>query len=703
MIRLLTVSIYVLLSTLVHATPGNIRAELNPIYEAFNHGAFDEAIAKSDLLLETLKAEQPLPTDSLGLVYYWRGLSYNRKSDFEKAVVNFEKAIKYQFKANDLIFEYGKALHGVGRLKESKAAFEQSYGQKYKSAMALYYLGFLSQQLGEEENVKIYDDKIAHLKIEEQKTAAVEVKKAIQKVEKTLPPSPVVNIEEELAEVMEAFQTGLYARSIRRLEELSTKIEKIKPFPADKMGVLSYWKGLSHNRLMDYANAVPAFEKAISLDFKSSDLQYEYAQALYGSEKISEARTAFQESFNQKYKAGVSLYYMGFLSQELGQLEDAKKYYQQIAMLDEVEKNEVEQASLMQVGDILLEQIEKQPDAIKKVQTEVIPQYKKAYSLDKKSSLAQQIDTKIKNLEEKYELVLYKMRNNRPTQVPPYFARASMDSAFDDNVVYSADETNLAQSKKASPLTKTDVMGRYSFYYKNIISIAPEIRTNRTQYWNRTSSIKANDNYAIVPAIRTAYEHTLWGRAASHLFDFDYNYAHRDLNADDKLEFSSRTQTYMLGERFNYLTNGETVFRLRRRHFNSFNESSNSITSSFVMEQILALKSGHMFILIGSYDQARNETKAFSTNALMARTDVIFPRYKDLFTPTLGLGVTITDPINNPDRGLEKMINPSVKLTRTLTPRLRATLRFEYWKSTSNVKTFQYTKKASGLELEYVF
>jgi len=82
---------------------------------------------------------------------------------------------------------------------------------------------------------------------------------------------------------------------------------------------------------------------------------------------------------------------------------------------------------------------------------------------------------------------------------------------------------------------------------------------------------------------------------------------------------------------------------------------------------------------------------------------VIFPRYKDLFTPTLGLGVTITDPINNPDRGLEKMINPSVKLTRTLTPRLRATLRFEYWKSTSNVKTFQYTKKASGLELEYVF
>ena len=186
MIRLLCI-FAVLLSFTLQASPQHLRADLTPIYEAFNQGAFDEAIAKSDLLLESLKAEQPLPTDSLGLVYYWRGLSFNRKSDFKMAVVNFEKAIKYQFKANDLIFEYGKALHGVGRLKESKAAFEQSYGQKYKSAMALYYLGFLSQKLGEDEEVKIYEYKMAHLKTEESKTAAVEVKRAIQKVEKTLP------------------------------------------------------------------------------------------------------------------------------------------------------------------------------------------------------------------------------------------------------------------------------------------------------------------------------------------------------------------------------------------------------------------------------------------------------------------------------------------------------------------------------------
>jgi hypothetical protein len=412
---------------------------------------------------------------------------------------------------------------------------------------------------------------------------------------------------------------------------------------------------------------------------------------------------AFQLSFNQGFKPAVCLYYLGYLSAEDGKPADAANYYLQISQLPLEEKKEVEQAAQMQLGDLWLKDVETRVDTVKNIEQKIIPQYLRAIKIDPDSRLAGEMKNKIRELQQKYELVLFKMRNNRPTQVPPYFLRASLDNAFDDNVVYSADETNLAQSDKASAYSKADFMGRYSFYYKNIMSFAPEFKSNRTHYWNRKDNIQANDNYAMIPAIRTAYEHSLWQRPASHLFDYEFNYAHRNLNSDDKLIFSSRTHTYMLGERFNFLTNGETIVRLKRRQFESFNENSNSSTSSFVLEQVLSLQSGFMLILMGSYDQTRNETKTFNTNALMTRGDVIFPRYKDWFTMTLGLSTTFTDPYNNEERGKERTLNPSLKFTRTISGRLRGTWRFEYTKNSSDADAFQYTKRATGLEMEYVF
>jgi predicted Zn-dependent protease len=671
--------------------------EINALYDSFNKANYDQALEQSRELINDLEKQTPQPKDKLGLLHYWRGLCFNRKKDYAKALINFEKSIKYQFKAKDLLYEYGKALYALGELDQAQKVFADSYQNKYQTSLSLFYLGIIAEEL--EESKKQVAPEITP---QEVPTKTAEVPQKVKPTVAATPPAPV-NVDAELGQVYEAFKTGLYDRANRQLQELKEKVKLTAPQQTETLGLIAYWQGLNYNRQMDYTNATPAFESALSFDFKAPDLQYEYAQALYGSERLPEAIAAFQESFKQQFKPGVSLYYMAFLMQESGDKYKANEYYQLISTLSEEEKKEVEQASQMQIATMQLELIEAKPDAIRGVEAVVIPQFRKAMALDKDSNLAKEMSAKIRELQEKYELVLFKMRNNRPTQVPPYFLRASLDNAFDDNVVYSADETQISQSQKASSFTKLDVMGRYSYYLKNIMSFSPELRTNRTRYHNRNDTIQANDNYAIVPAVRTAYEHTLWNRPASHLFDYEYNYAHRDLNAEDKLIFSSRTQTYMLGERFNLLSNGETIVRYRQRHFDSYLAASNSVTNSFVLEQILSLKSGHMLILMGSYDQARNNTDLFNTNALMTRMDVIFPRYKDWFTPTVGMGLTFTDPYNNSSRGLEKLINPSVKLTRTISPRMRATFRLEYWKNNSNATSFQYTKQATGVELEYVF
>ena len=671
--------------------------EINALYESFNKANYDLALKQSSELIEDLEEQTPLPKEKLGLIHYWRGLCFNRKKEYAKALINFEKSIQYQFKAKDLLYEYGKALYGMGELDQAKKIFAESYQNKYQTSLSLFYLGIIAEEIEETEK-QIVPHKVADKAPIQKVVKPIRVKKV-----KETTPLATLNVDTELGQVYEAFKTGLYDRSNRLLQELQDKVKLSAPHQTETLGLIAYWQGLNYNRQMDYTNATTAFEAALQYDFKAPDLQYEYAQALYGSERLPEAITAFQESFKQQFKPGVSLYYMAFLMQESGEKYKANEYYQMISKLSEEEKKDVEQAAQMQIATMQLELVESKPDAIRGVEAVVIPQFKTAIALDKESNLAKEMTTKIRELQEKYELVLFKMRNNRPTQVPPYFLRASLDNAFDDNVVYSADETQLSQSEKASAFTKMDLMGRYSFYYKNILSFSPELRTNRTRYHNRSATIQANDNYAIVPAIRSAYEHTLWNRPASHLFDFEYNYAHRDLNAEDKLIFSSRTQTYMLGERFNIFTNGETILRYRQRHFDSYRAASNSITNSFVLEQVLSLKSGHMLILMGSYDQVRNNTELFNTNALMTRADVIFPRYKEWFTPTLGMGLTFTDPYNNSSRGQEKLLNPSVKLTRTISARMRATLRLEYWKNYSNASSFKYTKQATGIELEYVF
>ncbi len=496
------------------------------------------------------------------------------------------------------------------------------------------------------------------------------------------------------------FVQGKYLSAV---EELTTIESSRKNDDKATLGLAAYWKGICYNRLQDYPKAIENFDRALGYDFRPVDIHYEYGQALYASEKYQEARIQFRESLKKKFKRAVSLYYIGFLSRELGDRKKAVTFFRAIEKLPPAETKEVLQAAEYQVGDIYLDQVEKSKDAFRSVETYVIPQYKRALALDEKSTLAQPIRDRIIDLQRKYDLVLFNLRNGRPVLNPPYFLRASVEFGQDTNVTFSPTETTVSKSKQSSLFTKGDFIGRYTFYKDNWASLSPEFRFNYTYYHNRVPEIYRNDNYLIAPALRSAYEHSLWNKPASVLLDYEFSQSQRDVNAQKKLEFSSRSHAVMLGERFNYFASGESTVRLRYRLFDSYNDDTDSKTISISGEQVVSSGAGTLLLFL-SYDRSRATNEIFDTDGITARGDYIFGRF-GFGTPSIGLMLTSTDPVNNrSERGRELLINPSARLSKLLHPKWRGNLKYDYQDNQSKDEDgFAYKKSIYSVEIEYLF
>lgn len=506
------------------------------------------------------------------------------------------------------------------------------------------------------------------------------------------------------------FSSGRYTAVINELNAVDMSLQRDPKATNNQKGLVAYWKGIIYNRTQDFNKSVESFEKALALSFDPVDINYEYGQALFAMDKPMEARLQFRESLKKRFKRGVSLYYIAYLSKEVGDKKKAVTFYQAIHKLPSEEAKEVSQAAEMQIGDIYLEQAEKHPDSFKAVESYVIPQYRKAIDDDPESELRPIIEKKILDIQARYDLILLKMRNGRPTLIPPYFLRLAQEVSRDSNVTFTPQETTTTDAKQGALYSKTDVMGRYTFYYRNIISIAPELRMNFTKYFSDADEIKRNNNYIISPALRTYYEHTIFNKAASTLFDLEHSYVARAIDVgsatsdDESLKYASRSYATMLGERFNYFDWGESIVRLKYRKFDSYNNQSNSKTTSLIYEQVRAFKE-NVLLFYGSYDMSRVEDSSFDTNSLTLRGDLILGKVKDWFTPSIGLGITLTNPINNKDvRGLEKSYNPNIRFARLFGKRIRGSFKVDHTKNDSKDKeNFAYQKTMYGFEFEYLF
>ena len=470
------------------------------------------------------------------------------------------------------------------------------------------------------------------------------------------------------------------------------------------IGVLYYWQGVVANRLNDFPKAISSFDKAIKLGFDSPDLNYEFGQALYANENMKRARAQFAKSYKRKYKRGVSLYYIAFISKEMKDFKKAHKFFKLIEKLPPDEAAEVRQASEMQIADMFYDKAVNHPDEFRVMENHVIPAYEKALKIDDKSNLAPIIRDKISGIQRRYDLLYFQLRNGRPVLRPPYFLRASQEFGYDSNVIFSPNENIISKSKTHSQYSRTDVFGRYTFYHHDYFSISPEVRATNTYYFNRVPEIYRNDNRVYSGAIRTSYEHDLMGRPAATLFDVDYNEVKRDINQQKKLQYNSNSLSFMVGQRFSFWDRGESVMRLRWRSFDSYNDFSDSKTISLSFEQVISFTLDTL-LLYTSVDRSRVQNDYFNTNSFTVRADYIMSRFREYVTPIIGLGVTRVDPINLREaRGIETLLNPSARLIRNVGKNWRAILKYDKQRYDSKDQTlFSYRKETYGIELEYLF
>lgn len=482
---------------------------------------------------------------------------------------------------------------------------------------------------------------------------------------------------EVVKKVFEAFQQGQYETVVSVLDKLQKRVDSNSKRGKEIQGLIYYWKGMSFARLNEFDQAEKYFQEAIKLNYDSADIYYEYGQVLYVAEKYKRARIAFKKSVKHKYKVGVSLYYIGFISQELKEYKKAVSFYNLIEKLPKEEKDQVVQAARMQIGDVYLAQVERQPDVYNGVKDYVIPQYKKALAWNEDSALAGQIKTKIEKLQRKYELILFRMRNGRLTARPPYFLRANALYGINDNITTLSDSDKSGTSKEdySSAYYSAGAFARYSFYPSSSFSYAPEFTASYTKYLSDSDSIKPYNTYYYTAALKTNYEFIYNDAPATIFTDFDYTYNADDADADDEFAEASQVTGVQLSTQLEFSKNNPTTLRFRYALTDAVTDTSDYSTVSFGYEQIYLTK--HItFFLFSQYAMntySDSDSEASNNNAFTLRLDSIVASIEAL-TPTFYVSLTNTDYVDDSDRAATNLTTLGLNLSRKISKKWYATL-----------------------------
>ncbi len=109
------------------------------------------------------------------------------------------------------------------------------------------------------------------------------------------------------------FAEGAYLQSLVELDKI------IFSSNDQEQGILQYWRGRCLSHLHRFEEAASALATAESIGVEFEDVHYLLGQALYAQQDLKNARNSFEKSLYINYKKNVSLYYIGYISQLLGE------------------------------------------------------------------------------------------------------------------------------------------------------------------------------------------------------------------------------------------------------------------------------------------------------------------------------------------------------------------------------------------------
>ncbi len=525
-------------------------------------------------------------------------------------------------------------------------------------------------------------------------------------ISSSLGESKRINTKVLISKVYDLFNAGEYEKVSKTLILIENRVKNKNSKKAKEvLGLVSYWKAMALSRMNEFEEAEKNFIKALDVGYFSKDIYYEYGQVLYVSNKYRRARVAFKKSVKAKYKMGVSLYYIAFISQELKDYKKAVGFYNMIERLPEEEKQEVVQAARMQIGDIYLMQVEKQRDPFKQVEKYVIPQYENALSYDKKSALASKIKEKIENLQRKYELILFKMRNGKPTARPPHYFRANVLYGINDNVtaIDEDSKSSLDEEDYSSSYYQAGFFSRYSFYPNSSFSYAPEVSGQLTQYSSDSENILPYNAYYLKTALKMNYEHLYKKLPATFYIDIDYTYNADDADADESFAAADNTYGITFSEELQIWANNPSTFRFRYESVAAEEETDTNSSMTLSYEQVLLLSKVTLFFSNSYAITEYPDSESSNTTSLTNRVDAIFPTFYKLFNPTLYLSHTLTEYTEDTDRGTPSLITYGMNLNRPVGKNLYLTVDASMASQTADEDTDNYNQNLITLNLDYIY
>ena len=504
-----------------------------------------------------------------------------------------------------------------------------------------------------------------------------------------------------LEEFYKYFQNGQYPKALQSLENFSPKDNVL----ASK----AYLSGLSYSRMQEYDKAIVEFGNAIVQKSQNTDLFYEYGQALYASNELKKARDAFKASADLKYNRPASLYYVAHISQILEEYDMARDFYV-MAIRDKTSDAKMRQIAQFQLGETLfsIARLKSNTPAIlyRRVDRYILPMITSAYNLDKRSSLAPEINQRISEIMQEFNLDPNVLANDRKISPKRHNLTFSQKVRFDDNISLKNEENDVKETMKSSIIYESGLHASYDFVLKKRYIISPDARITYTKHSNQKDpEVYQNDSIVMNFALKNKYEHKLFDLPASLIFDIDYSTTQKDWQAQKKKEFYAKSTTFTIGESFNYFDFGDTTLKFKRKNFIGANTDINNHSLVFSADQIISLPIQHLVVLLFEANLIDNfNAKASNTNTYLFRTDYIIPEIFHTYTLSTALAVTMTNTkAQKETRGTELSWNPSIDLSKDLTENSKISLNYDYTKSTSDNPEYAYGKSVYTAEFSYSF
>jgi hypothetical protein len=467
-----------------------------------------------------------------------------------------------------------------------------------------------------------------------------------------------------------------------------------------------YLVGLAYARQSQFKAALQIYKELKPLTQKFSslkDLSYEMAQAHYALNELELARADFFRSYQAGVKKAPSLYYLGHISQMLEEHDKARRSYLELSQLSDVSP-ELLQPALLGMADSMLRLNEEKklydPESV------IIPVLERAIKVNPQSSAGLDAQKKLFEVQDQNGLNPLKFKNGRPLPGQPLLAYVSHKVTYDDNITLATGVPTTLATRKDSFVFKTNAFISRTFPVKRRLSIAPEINFDHNQHSDRQSSaVFENDSYSFTPAIRNIFETNLFGKKAGIIVDLDYNYTARDYQKIHKKKFFSRFFQLSLGQRFSIFDTGDTTWRFKYKIFNGYQKTLDNKNYSFSIDQVAFVGGSTMVIGLFQYDALRAEVKNNSTDSYLFRVDAIIPEVANHYNVSFGMATTFLDTkAQKATRGLEKTLNPSLKIFKRPIPSIKVTLGYDFTKNISKDKTnLDYKKHALSWEIRYDF